>query len=32
VAINTASRQRCRLPEAIDRWLEASGLGMVNNQ
>jgi len=29
VAISTASRQRCRLPEAIDRWLEASGLGQI---
>jgi 1,4-dihydroxy-2-naphthoyl-CoA hydrolase len=27
VAIDSQSRQRCNLPEPINRWLEASGLG-----
>lgn len=27
LAISTDSRQRCTLPESINRWLEASGLG-----
>lgn len=27
LAIEAASRQRCTLPEAIQRWLEASGVG-----
>ncbi|SBO44903.1 thioesterase family protein [Cyanobium sp. NIES-981] len=29
VAIETASRRRCRLPEPLNRWLEASSLGGV---
>ena len=29
VAIDAISRQRCALPEAIDRWLEASCLGTI---
>jgi 1,4-dihydroxy-2-naphthoyl-CoA hydrolase len=27
LAINGTSRQRCPLPEPIQRWLEAAGLG-----
>ena len=30
VAIDAVSRRRCPLPEALDRWLEASGLGQIN--
>ena len=30
VAIKTTTRRRCNLPEGIDRWLEASGLGRIN--
>lgn len=29
VAIAIEDRRRCALPEAIDRWLEASGLGQL---
>ena len=29
-AIDAISRQRCALPEAIDRWLEASSVGQIN--
>ena len=31
VAIDAISRQRCALPEAIDRWLEASSVGQINS-
>ena len=31
VAINPSTRQRCALPEAIDRWLEASCLGQISS-
>ena len=31
VAISTNTRQRCPLPEAIDLWLEASGMGRLSN-
>lgn len=31
VAIHAASRQRCPLPETIDRWLEASNLGRLSS-
>ena len=30
VAINSTTRQRCALPEGIDRWLEASCLGQIS--
>ena len=30
VAINPTTRQRCALPESIDRWLEASCLGQIS--
>ena len=30
VSIDAASRRRCPLPEALDRWLEASSLGQIN--
>ena len=30
VAIQASTRRRCNLPEGIDRWLEASGLGRIN--
>ena len=30
VAINPTTRQRCALPEGIDRWLEASCLGQIS--
>ena len=30
VAIDSASRSRCPLPEGLDRWLEASCLGQIN--
>ena len=29
LAINSETRRRCALPEAIDRWLEASAIGTV---
>ena len=29
VAIDTGSRQRCGLPDGIERWLEASSLGRI---
>ena len=29
VAINPSSRERCRLPEGIERWLEASSVGNI---
>ena len=29
LAIDVASRRRCNLPEGVDRWLEASGLGEI---
>jgi 1,4-dihydroxy-2-naphthoyl-CoA hydrolase len=29
VAIDAGSRRRCPLPEAIDRWIEASSLGII---
>ena len=29
LAIDIASRRRCHLPESVDRWLEASGLGQL---
>ena len=31
VAINTNSRQRCPLPEAIDLWLESSSMGRISS-
>ena len=31
VAIDAMSRQRCALPEDIDRWLEASSVGQINS-
>ena len=31
VAIDAISRQRCALPEDIDRWLEASSVGQINS-
>ena len=31
VAISTNTRQRCPLPEAIDLWLEASGMGRLSS-
>ena len=30
VAIKARTRRRCNLPEGVDRWLEASGLGRIN--
>ena len=30
VAIKATTRRRCNLPEGVDRWLEASGLGRIN--
>ena len=30
LAISSTSRRRCALPEAIDRWLEASALGSIS--
>ena len=30
VSIDAASRRRCPLPEALERWLEASSLGQIN--
>ena len=30
VSIDAISRRRCPLPEALDRWLEASCLGQIN--
>ena len=29
LAINSETRRRCALPEAIDRWLEASAIGTI---
>ena len=29
LAINAETRRRCALPEAIDRWLEASAIGTI---
>ena len=29
LAINSQTRRRCELPEAIDRWLEASAIGTI---
>lgn len=29
LAIDIATRRRCHLPESVDRWLEASGLGQL---
>jgi len=31
LAINAETRRRCALPEAIDRWLEASAIGTVGS-
>ena len=31
LAIDTSSRQRCPLPEPIDRWLEASSMGQISS-
>ena len=31
LAINSETRRRCALPEAIDRWLEASAIGTVGS-
>ena len=31
LAISNTSRRRCALPEAIDRWLEASSLGSISD-
>ncbi|WP_115121203.1 thioesterase family protein [Synechococcus sp. UW105] len=31
LAINAESRQRCPLPEAVDLWLEASGMGRISS-
>ena len=31
LAINAQTRHRCALPEGIDRWLEASGLGKIGS-
>ena len=31
LAINAQTRHRCALPEGIDRWLEASGVGKIGS-
>jgi len=31
LALNSETRRRCALPEAIDRWLEASAIGTVGS-